>query len=113
MTLGKYVNNDTLLHRLDPRNKFILLFVYMVLIFLINPTKVGFEAVGWIAYAVLLILLLVTFNFGNKGILLYFLSLIPLQLTLDDSAIEISSLLLSLHLMLSLFPILFLIILIT
>ena len=61
MTLGKYVNNDTFIHRLDPRNKFILLFVYMVLIFLINPSKVGFEVVGWIAYGVLLVFLLVLY----------------------------------------------------
>ena len=26
MTLGRYVNNDTYIHRLDPRNKFIMLF---------------------------------------------------------------------------------------
>lgn len=42
MTLGKYVNNDTLIHRLDPRNKFIMLFVFMVVIFLINPSKMNF-----------------------------------------------------------------------
>ena len=78
MTLGKYVNNDTLLHRLDPRNKFILLFVYMVLIFLINPTKVGFEAVGWIAYAVLLILLLVLYKVAQLKFSMVFKSLKPM-----------------------------------
>ena len=50
MTLGRYVNNDTFIHRLDPRNKFIMLFVFMVVIFLIDPTKSNFEIFGWISY---------------------------------------------------------------
>ena len=62
MTLGKYVNNDTFLHRLDPRNKFILLFVYMVIIFLINPTKLGFELVGWLAYLLLLVFFIILYK---------------------------------------------------
>ena len=78
MTLGKYVNNDTLLHRLDPRNKFVLLFVYMVLIFLINPSKVGFEAVGWIAYGLLLVFLLVLYKVAKLKISMVFKSLKPM-----------------------------------
>ena len=78
MTLGKYVNNDTLLHRLDPRNKFILLFVYMVLIFLINPSKVGFEAVGWIAYGLLLVFLLVLYKVAKLKFSMVFKSLKPM-----------------------------------
>lgn len=78
MTLGKYVNNDTLLHRLDPRNKFVLLFVYMVLIFLINPSKVGFEAVGWIAYGLLLFFLLVLYKVAKLKFSMVFKSLKPM-----------------------------------
>lgn len=78
MTLGKYVNNDTLLHRLDPRNKFILLFVYMVLIFLINPSKVGFEVVGWIAYGVLLVFLLILYKVAKLKFSMVFKSLKPM-----------------------------------
>lgn len=78
MTLGKYVNNDTLLHRLDPRNKFVLLFVYMVLIFLINPSKVGFEAVGWIAYGLLLVFLLVLYKVAKLKFSMVFKSLKPM-----------------------------------
>ena len=78
MTLGKYVNNDTLIHRLDPRNKFVLLFVYMVLIFLINPSKIGFEAVGWIAYGVLLIVLLILYKVAKLKFSMVFKSLKPM-----------------------------------
>ena len=57
MTLGKYVNGNSLLHRLDPRNKFIMLFVFMVVIFLINPSKEGFEIFGWVSYFILIVFL--------------------------------------------------------
>ena len=57
MTLGRYVNHNTFVHRLDPRNKFIMLFVFMVLIFMINPSEEGFEFLGWASYALITIFL--------------------------------------------------------
>ena len=66
MTLGKYVNTDSLIHRLDPRNKFILLFVFMVLIF-VND--------AWIVYLGLCILMLILFKIAKLKISLIFKSL--------------------------------------
>ena len=37
-TLGKYVNNNTFIHKLDPRGKFIMLILLMIVVFLINPS---------------------------------------------------------------------------
>ena len=78
MTLGKYVNNDTFIHRLDPRNKFILLFVYMVIIFLINPSKVGFELVGWLAYGLLVVFFIVLYKIAKLKFVMVFRSLKPM-----------------------------------
>ena len=78
MTLGKYVNNDTFIHRLDPRNKFILLFVYMVIIFLINPSKVGFELIGWIAYGLLVVFFIVLYKIAKLKFMMVFKSLKPM-----------------------------------
>ena len=78
MTLGKYVNNDTFIHRLDPRNKFILLFVYMVIIFLINPTKLGFELVGWLAYGLLLAFFIILYKVAKLKFMMIFKSLKPM-----------------------------------
>ena len=78
MTLGKYVNNDTFIHRLDPRNKFILLFVYMVIIFLINPSKVGFELVGWLAYGLLVVFFIVLYKIAKLKFVMVFKSLKPM-----------------------------------
>ena len=78
MTLGKYVNNDTFIHRLDPRNKFILLFVYMVIIFLINPSKVGFELVGWLAYGLLVVFFIVLYKIAKLKFMMVFKSLKPM-----------------------------------
>lgn len=78
MTLGKYVNNDTLIHRLDPRNKFIMLFVFMVVIFLINPSKVGFQVIGWICYLVMMIAFIVLYKIAKLKFSMIFKSLKPM-----------------------------------
>ena len=78
MTLGKYVNNDTFIHRLDARNKFILLFVYMVIIFLINPSKEGFELIGWIAYGLLVVFFIVLYKIAKLKFMMVFISLKPM-----------------------------------
>lgn len=78
MTLGKYVNNDTFLHRLDPRNKFIMLFVFMVSIFLINPSKEGFELVGWILYALYVIFFIILYKVAKLKFSMVFKSLKPM-----------------------------------
>ena len=45
ITLGQYFPGDTIVHRLDPRTKIVLLIVYIVALF---------QAVGWWSYALVL-----------------------------------------------------------
>ena len=49
ITLGQYFPGNSVIHRLDPRTKLILLVVYMVALFI---------ASGWVSYGVMLIFLL-------------------------------------------------------
>lgn len=78
MTLGRYVNKDTFVHRLDPRNKFILLFVFMVIIFMINPSAKGFEFVGWLGYFLISVFLIVMYKVSKLKISMIFKSLKPM-----------------------------------
>lgn len=78
MTLGKYVNNDTLLHRLDPRNKFVMLFVLMVVIFLINPSRENYEIFNWLCYGFLSIFLIILYKIAKLKLSLIFKSLKPM-----------------------------------
>ena len=78
MTLGRYVNKDTFVHRLDPRNKFILLFVFMVIIFMINPSAEGFEFVGWLGYFLITVFLIVMYKVAKLKISMIFKSLKPM-----------------------------------
>ena len=50
ITLGQYFPGNSVIHRLDPRTKLIMLVVYIVALFL---------AVGWVSYAVMALFLLV------------------------------------------------------
>ena len=45
ITLGQYFPGDTIVHRLDPRTKLILVVHYIIALF---------QAEGWISYAVVL-----------------------------------------------------------
>lgn len=64
IALGQYVDKNSIIHKLDPRNKLISLIVLMVLVFLIpSPLKtekpyVPFIALGIIAFLTLIIVLL-------------------------------------------------------
>ena len=86
MTLGRYVNNDTFLTRLDPRNKFVLLFLFMVVIFLINPTKqveidgniYTYQIFGWICYFVMLIGFIILYKIAKLKFSMIFKSLKPM-----------------------------------
>ena len=78
MTLGKYINNDTFIHRLDPRNKFIMLFVLMVVIFLINPSAEGYEIYGWIGYLLLMIAFITLYKVAKLKFSMIFKSLKPM-----------------------------------
>ena len=49
ITLGQYFPGNSIIHRLDPRTKLIMLVVYIVALFM---------ATGWTAYAVLFAALL-------------------------------------------------------
>ena len=44
ITLGQYFPGNSIIHRLDPRTKLIMLVVYIVALFM---------ATGWVAYGVL------------------------------------------------------------
>jgi len=66
MTLGKYINTNSLIHKLDPRNKFLLLILFMVIIF-VNNTYIG--------YGVLLILSFILFKVAKLKMSLVFQSL--------------------------------------
>ena len=78
MTLGRYVNNDTYIHRLDPRNKFIMLFIFMILIFMINPSKEGFEFVGWAAYVLVSVFFVILYKIAKLKVSMIFKSLKPM-----------------------------------
>ena len=78
MTLGRYVNKDTFVHRLDPRNKFILLFVFMIIIFMINPSAEGYEFIGWMGYILISIFLIVMYKVAKLKISMIFKSLKPM-----------------------------------
>lgn len=69
MTLGKYINQDTFVHRLDPRNKFILLFILMAVVF-INSSFIG--------YAFLILLLLILYKVAKLKISMIFKSIKPM-----------------------------------
>ena len=78
MTLGRYVNHNTFVHRLDPRNKFIMLFVFMVLIFMINPSAEGFEFLGWASYALITIFFVVLYKVAKLKLSMIYKSLKPM-----------------------------------
>ena len=50
ITLGQYFPGKSVIHRLDPRTKLILLVVYIVALFM---------AVSWVSYAILAVFLVV------------------------------------------------------
>ncbi|MGX8693128.1 MAG: energy-coupling factor transporter transmembrane component T family protein [Clostridia bacterium] len=56
ITLGQYFPGDTIVHRLDPRTKIVLLVVYIVALF---------QAVGWWSYALVLTVTALTMILGR------------------------------------------------
>lgn len=57
--LGRYVNHDTFIHRMDPRNKFFCLIALMVAVFISYPTyEMTFIVGGAIATLIVTLLLL-------------------------------------------------------
>ena len=56
ITLGQYFPGNSVIHRLDPRTKLIMLVVYIVALFL---------AKSWISYAVMLVFLLTTIKIST------------------------------------------------
>lgn len=56
ITLGQYFPGNSVIHRLDPRTKLIMLVVYIVALFL---------AVNWVSYGVMLVFLLVTIKIST------------------------------------------------
>lgn len=77
-TLGKYINKDTLIHRLDPRGKFVMLIILMVVVFLINPSISQYQIVGWVSYATFLIFLLILYKIAKLKLKMIFNSLKPM-----------------------------------
>lgn len=57
--LGRYVNHDTFIHRMDPRNKFFCLIVLMVAVFISYPTfEMTFIVGGALATLIISLLLI-------------------------------------------------------
>ncbi len=56
ITLGQYFPGETIVHRLDPRTKIVLLVVYIVALF---------QAVGWWSYALVLTVTVLTMILGH------------------------------------------------
>ena len=69
VTLGKYITGQSFFHRLDPRCKFILLFVLMITIF-VN--------IGYFGYGIIFILLLISYFVAKINFLMIFKSLKPM-----------------------------------
>ena len=77
-TLGKYVNNNTFIHKLDPRGKFIMLIVLMIVVFLINPSINNYNIVGWGGYGLFLFILLALYKIAKLKFKMIFNSLKPM-----------------------------------
>ena len=59
--LGRYVNHDTFIHRMDPRNKFFCLIALMVAVFISYPTyEMTFIVGGAVAILIISLLLIAT-----------------------------------------------------
>ena len=56
ITLGQYFPGDTVVHRLDPRTKIVLLIVYIVALF---------QASGWLSYALVALVTVLTMILGR------------------------------------------------
>ncbi len=54
VSIGRYVQGDSVLHKLDPRCKFLLFILYMVTIFLVNSTITMVATLGVILFLTLL-----------------------------------------------------------
>ncbi len=73
ITLGQFFPGNSVIHRLDPRTKLIMLVVYIVALFL---------AVNWISYAVMLVFLLVVIKISTIPFKSIFRGLKPLMFIL-------------------------------
>ena len=73
ITLGQFFPGNSVIHRLDPRTKLIMLVVYIVALFL---------AVSWISYAVMLVFLLVDIKISTIPFKSIFRGLKPLMFIL-------------------------------
>lgn len=77
-TLGKYVNNNTFIHKLDPRGKFIMLILLMIVVFLINPSINNYSIVGWFGYGLFLFIILILYKVAKLKFKMIFNSLKPM-----------------------------------
>ena len=77
-TLGKYVNNNTFIHKLDPRGKFIMLILLMIVVFLINPSINNYNIVGWFGYGLFLFIILILYKVAKLKFKMIFNSLKPM-----------------------------------
>ena len=78
ITLGQYFPGKSLIHRLDPRTKLILLLVYIVALFL---------AVSWISYGLMLVFLTVCIAISKVPLKAFFRGLKPLMFILAFTVI--------------------------
>ena len=76
--LGKYVNNNTFIHKLDPRGKFIMLILLMIVVFLINPSIKNYNIVGWFGYGLFIFIILILYKVAKLKFKMIFNSLKPM-----------------------------------
>ena len=78
ITLGQYFPGDTPVHRLDPRTKLILVFVYIVALF---------NAKGWVSYAVMVAVTLVCMGISKISLKNIFKGLKPMMFIIALTAL--------------------------
>lgn len=78
ITLGQFFPGNSLLHRLDPRMKLILVMIYIVMLFVVN------SAVGYAAIAVFTLMIMLSTKIPLK---LYFRGLKPILLIVAFTAV--------------------------
>lgn len=74
ITLGQYIPGDSVLHKADPRTKIILTFIYMIILFMINPNEEfiikAYEGFAAVTFFTLLAIVVsgIPFKYTLKGL---------------------------------------------
>lgn len=75
ITIGQYYPVDSIIHRLDPRTKLVITFLYLISLFLVNNKYMLILAAAWLAGCIMLSKIPVKFMLkGLQGILIFILA---------------------------------------